>query len=154
MFFLPVGITTNESNEFFLMVPPVKRRMDRSLGAASSQSFTASKGSVTKVDLPLALRALTSSFSNLDIAVNVKEKDSKTIMFYLLNEDGASTDYCPAVYVYSTIATKAITYTYYTVASPSTAAGLGEREQSFAALLQVHVHYLCYNCYTAMGNSW
>ena len=118
------------------MVPPVKRQMDRqyspqlhitssedmnvmftvshnsrSLGLPDfSQSFTASKGSVTKIDLPLALRALTSSFANLDIAVNVKAEDSKTIMFYLLNEDEASTDYCPAVYAYSTFATKAITY--------------------------------------------
>ena len=59
---------------------------------AFSQSFTASKGTVTKVDLPIALRASTTSLANFDISVNVKAEDGKTIVVYLLNEDRASTD--------------------------------------------------------------
>ena len=101
-------------------------------GAASSQSFTASKGSVTKVDLPTALRAFTNSFANLDIAVNVKAEDGKTIVVYLLNEDAASTD---IALLYPKFATKTNTYTYYAASSPSTVGGLGTGERSFVGIV-------------------
>ena len=149
VFFLPSGIT-NEGNEFFLMVPPVKsQEQDQfipqilittsedtnvmfmvSYGSqthrvpAFNQSFTASKGTVTKVDLPIALRASTTSPANLDISVNVKAEDGKTIVVYLLNEDRASTD---IALLYPKFATKNSTYTYYAVSASKAAAGEGEK---------------------------
>lgn len=147
-----IGIT-NEGNEFVLMVPPVKspaqdqftpqllvttsedmngsftvsyNARSRRL-SAFSQTFTASKGLVTKVNLPTGLRALTTNPANFDIAVNVKAEGNKTLVVYLLNEDAASTD---IALLYPKFATKTNTYVYYAVSSPSTTenpAGGGER---------------------------
>ena len=155
--FLPSGIT-NEGNEFFLMVPPVKsQEQDQftpqilittsedtnvtftvSYGRPShhvpafNQSFTASKGTVTKVDLPIALRASTTSTADVDISVNVKAEDGKTIVVYLLNEDQASTD---IALLYPKFSTKTNTYTYYAVSAPKAAAHLREGERSFVGIV-------------------
>ena len=137
-----IGIT-NEGNEFYLLVPPVKSpagdqftpqllvttsedmnvSFTVSYGSRSHRvppfagTFTASKGSVTKVNLPIGLRAFTTSPANFDIAVNVKADGNKTLVVYLLNEDRASTD---IALLYPKFATKTNTYVYYAVSSPST----------------------------------
>ena len=156
-FYYRLGIT-NEGNEFFLLVPPVKSQAQNQFIpqlhittsedtnvtftvshnarshqlTAFNQTFTASKGSVTKVDLPTGLRALTTSPANLDIAVNVKAEDGKTIVVYLLNEDAASTD---IALLYPKFATKTNTYTYYAVSSPTVDPELGEGERSFVGII-------------------
>ena len=155
--FLLSGIT-NEGNEFFLLVPPVKSQAQDqftpqilittsedmnvtftvSYGSPShqvpafSQSFTASKGTVAKVDLPIALRASTTSPANLDISVNVKAEDGKTIVVYLLNEDRASTD---IALLYPKFATKTKTYTYYAVSAAKASADLRDGERSFVGIV-------------------
>ena len=149
---------TNEGNEFFLLVPPVKsQQQDQfipqilittsedmnvtftvSYGSqthrvpAFNHSFTASKGTVTKVKLPIALRASTTSPANLDISVNVKAEDGKTIVVYLLNEDRASTD---IALLYPKFATKTNTYTYYAVSASKAGADLAEGEKSFVGIV-------------------
>ena len=150
---------TNEGNEFLLFVPPVKspaqdqftpqlhvttseetnvmftvshNARSRRL-SPSNQTFTASKGSVTKVNLPTGLRAFTTSPANLDIAVNVKAEGNKTLVVYLLNEDRASTD---IALLYPKFATKTNTYVYYAVSSPSTAENPeGGGERSFVGIV-------------------
>ena len=92
---------------------------------------------VTKVDLPTALRAFTTNFANLDIAVNVKAEDGKTIVVYLLNEDDASTD---IALLYPKFATKTNAYTYYAASSPSTVGGLGTGERSFVGIVATEVN--------------
>ena len=99
---------------------------------AFNLSFTASKGSVTKVDLPTGLRASTTSLANLDIAVNVKAGDGKTIVVYLLNEDRVSTD---IALLYPKFATKSNTYVYYAVSSPKADPELGEGKRSFVGIV-------------------
>ncbi len=99
---------------------------------AFSHSFIASKGSVTKVNLPIMLRANTTSPSNFDIAVNVKADGNKTIVVYLLNEGPASTD---IALLYPKFATETGTYTYYAVCSPSTSGGLGVEDRSFVGII-------------------
>ena len=154
-FFLLSGIT-NEGNEFFLMVPPVKSQLQLrdqltpqilittsedtnvmftvsySNPSPFNQSYTASKGTVTKVDLPVALRPSTTSPAKLDISVNVKAEDGKTIVVYLLNEDPASTD---IALLYPKFATKNNTYTYYAVSAAKAAANLRDRERSFVGIV-------------------
>ena len=97
-----------------------------------NQSFTASKGTVTKVNLPIALRAATTSPANFDISVNVKAEDGKTIVVYLLNEDQASTD---IALLYPKFSTKTNTYTYYAVSAPKAAAHLRDEERSFVGIV-------------------
>ena len=149
---------TNEGSEFFLIVPPVKSPAGDQFTpqllittsevmnvtftvsynspshriSAFNQTFTASKGSVTKVNLPTGHRAFTTSPANLDIAVNVKAEDGKTIVVYLLNEDAASTD---IALLYPKFATKTNTYTYYAVSSPKADPELGEGERSFVGII-------------------
>ena len=149
---------TNEGNEFLLLVPPVKSPAQNQFIpqlhittsedtnvtftvshnarshrlTAFNQTFTASKGSVTKVDLPTGLRAFTTSPANFDIAVTVKAEDGKTIVVYLLNEDRASTD---IALLYPKFATKTNTYTYYAVSSPTADPVLGEGERSFVGII-------------------
>ena len=155
--FLYSGIT-NEGNEFFLLVPPVKSQEHDQFTpqilittsedmnvmftvsyyspshrvSAFNQSFTARKGAVTKVDLHIALRAATTNPVNFDISVNVKAEDGKTIVVYLLNEDRASTD---IALLYPKFATKTNTYTYYAVSTAKASAGLRERERSFVGIV-------------------
>ena len=100
--------------------------------AAFNQSFTARKGTVTKVDLPIALRASTTSTATFDISVNVKAEDGKTIVVYLLNEDRASTD---IALLYPKFATKNNTYTYYAVSAAKAAAHLRDEERSFVGIV-------------------
>ena len=152
-----IGIT-NEGNEFYLMVPPVKSQVHYqfnpqllvttsenmnvlftvSYGSRShrvppfSQTFTARKGSVTKVNLPIGLRALTTNPANFDIAVDVKAEDGRTIVVYLLNEDRASTD---IALLYPKFATKTNTYIYYAVSSPSTSESLAGGDRSFVGII-------------------
>ena len=97
-----------------------------------NQSFTASKGTVTKVDLPIALRASTTSTATFDISVNVKAEDGKTIVVYLLNEDRASTD---IALLYPKFATKTKTYTYYAVSAAKASADLRDGERSFVGIV-------------------
>ena len=99
---------------------------------AFNQSFTASKGTVTKVNLPIALHAVTTSLANFDISVNVKAEDGKTIVVYLLNEDRASTD---IALLYPKFATITKTYTYYAVSAARAVANLREGEQSFVGIV-------------------
>ena len=152
-----IGIT-NEGNEFYLMVPPVKSQAHYqfnpqllvttsedmnvsftvSYGSWThgvppfSQTFTASKGSVTKVNLPTGLRAFTTNPANFDIAVDVKAEDGRTIVVYLLNEDRASTD---IALLYPKFATKTNTYIYYAVSSPSTSESLAGGDSSFVGIV-------------------
>ncbi len=100
--------------------------------SAFSQTFTASKGSVTKVNLPKELRAFTTSPANFDIAVNVKADENKTVVIYLLNEDAASTD---IALLYPKFATKTNTYTYYVVSSPSTTETPEGGDRSFVGIV-------------------
>ena len=149
---------TNEGNEFFLMVPPTQRQAQQqfepqllittseemnvtftvSYNSRTRQllninrSFIASTGSVTKVNLPIVLRAIPTSIYNFDIAVNVKAEGNKTIVVYLLNEGPASTD---IALLYPKFETKTDTYTYYAVSSPSTSEGLGEGDRSFIGII-------------------
>ena len=90
------------------------------------QSFIASKGSVTKVNLPIVLRA--NPTINFDIAVNVKAEENKTIVVYLLNEGPTSTD---IALLYPKFATKTNTYTYYAVSSPKASSDLEQGDWSF-----------------------
>ena len=99
---------------------------------AFSQSFTASKGAVTKVDLPIALRASTTSTATFDISVNVKAEDGKTIVVYLLNEDRASTD---IALLYPKFATKTNTYIYYAMSAAKAAENLRDGERSFVGIV-------------------
>ena len=153
-----IGIT-NEGNEFYLMVPPVKSpTQDQftpqllvttsedmnvsftvSYGSRSHRvppfagTFTASKGSVTKVNLPIGLRAFTTSPANFDIAVTVKADGNKTLVVYLLNEDRASTG---IALLYPKFETKTDTYVYYAVSSPSTSDNPeGGGERSFVGIV-------------------
>ena len=146
---------TNEGSEFFLIVPPVRSQVQDQFTPqlqittsevmnvtftvsynstshripAFGQSFTASKGSVTKVNLPTGLRPVTTSLANLDIAVNVKAEGNKTIVVYLLNEDQASTD---IALLYPKFATKTNTYTYYAVSAPKSSP---EGKRSFIGIV-------------------
>ena len=157
-FYYRLGIT-NEGNEFLLLVPPVKSptqdQFTPQLLVTTSEdmnvsftvsygsrthgvspftgTFTASKGSVTKINLPTGLRAFTTSPANFDIAVTVKAEGNNTIVVYLLNEDAASTD---IALLYPEFATKANTYTYYAVSSPSTTENPeGGGERSFVGIV-------------------
>ena len=96
------------------------------------QSFIASKGSVTKVNLPIALRAIPTSINNFDIAVNVKAEGNKTIVVYLLNEGPTSTD---IALLYPKFATKTNTYTYYAVSSPKASSDLEQGDWSFIGII-------------------
>ena len=154
---------TNEGNEFLLMVPPVKSPAQNQFTpqlhittsedtnvtftvshnarshrlTAFNQTFTASKGSVTKVNLPTGLRASTTSPANFDIAVNVKAEGNKTLVVYLLNEDRASTD---IALLYPKFETKNNTYVYYAVSSPSTTENPeGGGERSFVGIVATEV---------------
>ena len=115
-------------------------------------TFTASKGSVTKVNLPTGLRAFTNSPANVDIAVNVKAEDGKTIVVYLLNEDAASTD---IALLYPKFATKTNTYVYYAVSSPSTTENPeGGGERSFVGIVATEANCVVEITPTARANAF
>ena len=120
-------VTTSEDMNVSFTVSYGSRTVPSFTGA-----FTASKGSVTKVNLPKGLRPLTTTPVNFDIAVNVKAEGNKTIVVYLLNEDQASTD---IALLYPKFATKTNTYTYYAVSSPSTSENPEGGERSFVGII-------------------
>ena len=118
---------------------------------AFNQTFTASKGSVTKVNLPTGLRASTTSPDNFDIAVNVKAEGNKTLVVYLLNEDRASTD---IALLYPKFATKNNTYVYYAVSSPSTTENPeGGGERSFVGIVTTEADCVVEFTPTATANA-
>ena len=136
---IPCSGISNSGNEFYLIFPPnlggrspnfppilfvttdddgpvqFTVSYDKASPRASGTStHTATKGELTRIELPEALKDSFVGFT-FDGGINLKAEEGKNIIVYALNEDSASTDVYLGLPYFET---KTGTYDYYGVSVP------------------------------------